>query len=30
MKESVLLIDDDGNSRIVPGKDWRKEYASLG
>ena len=30
LKESVLLIDDDSTSRIVPAKDWRVEYARLG
>jgi hypothetical protein len=30
MKDSVLLIDDESNSRTVPAKDWRAEYAKLG
>jgi len=30
MKQSVLLIDDDSQSRTVPARDWRVEYARLG
>jgi SAM-dependent methyltransferase len=30
IRENLLLINDDSNSRIVPARDWRVEYARLG
>jgi hypothetical protein len=30
IRENLLLINDDSNSRIVPARDWRAEYARLG